>query len=243
MLIPSTMNLNGLSVLGSTINKVVVQNPFVTAVGLTSMKTAAADLFVQTIKIKSRGLEEEEEGMEGQIDLQRVAVFGLYGALYMGAFQFFLFTRVYPKLFPLAQRFAQKSFGAKLKDPVGGFVVMKQVTVEAFLHWPLLLVPMYYVFQEFVTTIVSAGGRGKGKSKMMIMTNLRRSIREKIKSNWWDDLKLCWLIWLPASLCNFSTLPLEWQVPFTTLVSFFYTTVLSLRRGGDNDQVNTKKDL
>jgi len=228
--IATLANIEGLAALGSNINKVVTTNPLVTAVGLTSLKTAAADLFAQTISRELVVGKDGEASYFEKIDLQRVSVFFLYGALYLGAFQYFLFTSVYPRLFPLAQKFAQKPLRMKLKDPIGGFSVIKQVSIEALLHWPLLLVPLYYICQELVVTIVSASEHGESKGTMI--TNLRRSVRRKLRSNWWDDLKLCWLIWIPSSLCNFSTLPLEWQVPFTALVSFVYTFILSLRRGG-----------
>ena len=260
MTILSRSTIKGLATLaGSTMNKVVVDHPLGAAVGLTSMKTVAADVFAQTL---SNTTSRNQEGamtttVSSSMDWPRVGVFFLYGALYLGAFQYLLFTKFYPTVFPLATQFATKSWKRKLRDPCGAIAVLQQVLVEAFVHWPFLLVPMYYICQELVVRIVAvpAAGRPAAASVssstssfagrrarrnrdrtrrlLLFLQEFHTSVRSKLRSNWFDDLKLLWLIWIPSSLCMFSTLPLQWQVPFTSVVSFVYTVVLSLRRGGE----------
>jgi len=181
-------------------------HPIVFAVTATCIKTTAADFLAQKLK-------NGDEGM----DWRRLAGFTLYGAIYLGLFQFWLYTEVYTKMFPGAQVFAAKSLVQKFADPVGAMSILRQVSMEAFVHWPLAFVPSYYVMQEIVNY------------KAFRLSNLVG----KIKENWWDDMKMCWSIWLPAATFNFGTLPVAWQVPFTTVVGFAYTTILSIRRGKD----------
>ena len=53
----------------------------------------------------------------------------------------------------------------------------------------------------------------------------------RFKRNWASDVRVCWSIWVPCELFYFGALPLHWQVPFAALASFFYTAILSYRRG------------
>eukprot|EP00543_Licmophora_paradoxa_P019157 CAMPEP_0202459692 /NCGR_PEP_ID=MMETSP1360-20130828/37765_1 /ASSEMBLY_ACC=CAM_ASM_000848 /TAXON_ID=515479 /ORGANISM="Licmophora paradoxa, Strain CCMP2313" /LENGTH=173 /DNA_ID=CAMNT_0049080909 /DNA_START=108 /DNA_END=626 /DNA_ORIENTATION=- len=169
----------------SYLAKVTQENPLAVAISLTTIKTGAADIFAQVISAKDSDTVE--------IDWKRFFSFALYGAIYLGAFQYFLFTKVYTRMFPLAQRFAAKTMQEKLKDIPGLKAVFKQLATDALVHWPWGLIPAYYLIQECVSPVFSY-----------------RNMISKLRSNWVADLKMCWAIWLPAALFNYGSMPLEW---------------------------------
>ena len=53
----------------------------------------------------------------------------------------------------------------------------------------------------------------------------------KYRENAWEDLRVCWGVWVPAFLINFSVCPLWARVPFVATVSFGFTTYFSFLRG------------
>jgi hypothetical protein len=65
------------------------QNPFASQLLVSISKTTAADLLIQTTVEKKR-LDE--------IDLHRTAVFALFGATYLGGFQYWLMVNKFCKL-------------------------------------------------------------------------------------------------------------------------------------------------
>ena len=120
------------------IAKVPRQQPLLFGVAVTSAKTAAADVLTQKVVLRREW---------AALDLARVSVFALYGALYLGGVQYWLFCRVYPRLLPLASRFAALPFGAKIRDTRGFMSVLAQVGLDQGLHWPLSAIPCFYYFK------------------------------------------------------------------------------------------------
>mmetsp|Transcript_27928 Transcript_27928/g.83698 ORF Transcript_27928/g.83698 Transcript_27928/m.83698 type:complete len:211 (-) Transcript_27928:38-670(-) len=175
-------------------------HPLAFGCGLTCAKTVAADLLVQA-SVEKTPLK--------HVDRRRALVFAFYGLAYMGGVQYFLFNRVYPRLFPRASAWAALSTADKWRDLPGARSVLAQVLVDQGLHWPLSALPCYY--------LCAAAARGGG---------LRRLAR-----NWRADVLACWCVWVPAEAAIFGLLPLHWQVPSTALVSFGYVALLSSMRG------------
>lgn len=189
----------------------IPQDPLFLAVAITGVKTGGADFLAQ--KLANRKLTgKKKKGL----DKRRMGLFSLYGGVYLGLWQHTLFSHIYTKLFPMASVFAAKSLKDKMTDSVGAVSVLKQVASEAFLHWPWLYIPAFYVLKE-----VTAPGGFK-------FSNLANILRQ----NWVDDLILCWKVWVPVAIVNFSFFPIQWQVPFTALVSFCYMAYFSMKRGG-----------
>ena len=187
------------------IAKVPRQQPLPFGVAVTSAKTAAADVLTQKVVLRREW---------AALDLARVSVFALYGALYLGGVQYWLFCRVYPRLLPLASRFAALPFGAKIRDTRGFMSVLAQVGLDQGLHWPLSAIPCFYYFK----------GLGEGEPLAASAAALRQ--------HWQSDVLACWAFWLPADALSFGLLPLHMQVPFAAAVSFAYTAFVSYRRGG-----------
>jgi len=217
-------SLDALSVGAPFLKKIAsfpTRHPEILAVLVTSLKTGASDVIAQKLNAKR-----SNEGKK-KLDKRRLASFLLYGGLYLGYFQYFLFAKVYSKWFPMAQVFATQSIREKMRDPIGALDVARQVTFEALVHWPWLYIPAFYVVQQTVAP------KGFSLSSMI----------EKIRKNWKEDVRLCWKVWIPAAIFNFSSVPLNYQVPFVAFVSLFYMTFFSLRRGGGTAEDNiVKKD-
>jgi hypothetical protein len=189
----------------TTLARIPQEHPLALAVAITSIKTGTADFLAQRISRADDGV---------ALDTRRLGVFALYGAVYLGWWQHFLFSTVYTKIFPMASVFASRTFKEKLTDTVGATAVLKQVLCEATFHYPLMYVPAFYVLQEIASP------------------KFRFShLASKLRSNWREDLILAWKVWIPAMLINFSTIPLQYQVPFTAAVSFGYMSYFSLKRG------------
>jgi hypothetical protein len=180
------------------------EHPFLFGVTVTSAKTAVADMLTQTALLNRHWTE---------VDLGRVSTFALYGALYLGCVQYWLFVKVYPRLLPLASRFAALPFQAKLRDGRGFLSVLAQVGLDQGLHWPLTAVPAFYYFK----------GLGEGEPLEVSLAALRE--------HWRSDVLACWAFWLPADALSFGLLPTHLQVPFAAMVSFAYTVFVSSRRG------------
>jgi hypothetical protein len=62
------------------------------------------------------------------VDWVRNGVFVVFGAAYLGGFQYWLQINMFKIMFPNMQRFANQGFAAKLKDVPGQIDMVKQVT-------------------------------------------------------------------------------------------------------------------
>jgi len=182
--------------------------PFAFGVGVSCVKTGAADALVQTV------VERKEE-----FDYRRNAIFLLWGAVYLGGVQYFvyntLFTRV---LFPSAGKFVAKPFRQKLADTAGQVTVVKQVFLDQFVHHPFVLFPAFYTTKQFMED-----GKFDGSTVPIAL--------QKYAQNYQADLLACWTTWVPAFLVNFSICPLWARVPFVAVISFGFTAYMSATRG------------
>ena len=135
------------------------------------------------------------------------------GALYLGGFQYLLFSKLYPRLLPHASRFAASAARTKLRDGRGFASVLAQVGLSQGLHWPFVAIPCFYLFK----------GWGAGETPGATLSTLQQ--------NWASDVAVCWAFWLPTEFLSFGFLPIHWQLPFVAVVSFAYTSFVSYRRG------------
>ena len=182
---------------------------FLFGVGLTSLKTALADVWTQRVILK-RSL--------AALDRRRVLIFAAYGLCYLGLVQYWLFVLAFPALFPSAAMFAALPLAAKLGDHRGQRAVVCQVALDQAIHWPFFAIPMFHIFKGLV-------------ERRSLLASLR-----SCRAVWFSDVKACWAVWVPAGLINFSCMPLSLRVPFTALVSFGYTSFVSYRRGSPLDE-------
>jgi predicted amino acid-binding ACT domain protein len=81
-----------------------------------------------------------------------------------------------------------------------------------------LYFPVFYCTKELVTS----NGAPDFKA---CLTNYWKNLNE--------DMVALWKIWVPATIVNFSFMPMHLRIPFTAGVSLVWTCILSAMRGGD----------
>eukprot|EP00931_Biecheleriopsis_adriatica_P063244 TRINITY_DN38255_c0_g1_i1.p1 TRINITY_DN38255_c0_g1~~TRINITY_DN38255_c0_g1_i1.p1 ORF type:complete len:210 (-),score=40.91 TRINITY_DN38255_c0_g1_i1:44-673(-) len=183
------------------------RRPLLFGMGVSALKTSGSDIMAQKYF----------EGRQ-EIDFRRNFVFFTWGLLYLGGVQYFIYVRLFTRhLFPNAARFVAKPWREKLADTPGQITVLKQVFLDQFVHHPFVLFPAFYQVKEFIE-----GGTPAEAFR-------------KFRKNWAEDLKLCWAVWVPAFLVNFSVCPTWMRVPFVAAVSFGFTIALSCLRGAPEE--------
>ena len=184
------------------------RRPVVFGCAFSCAKTAFADFLVQRYV---------EDTPISEIDTRRMTVFGLFGLTYLGAWQYFLYVKCFPRWFPAAAPFAAKSFRAKLSDNVGKITVLKQVAVDQFVHHPVLYFPCFYLLKE------------------MLESGDPTRAWPKLRDNFTTDVVELWKVWIPAFIVNFSFCPMWGRVPFVACVSLGWTMLFSYMRGRPED--------
>ena len=182
--------------------------PFVNNVGIATVKTAAADLLAQTV-IGGTPLAE--------VDVQRSWLFCLFGALYLGSFQYFYQVQVFSKLFDV-EKFTQQSWSKKLQDKEGLINLSLQTALDLAVLTVIYL-PTFYIFKASVFS-------GSSDPSLWVSTGIDNYTTNFAK----DEVDLI-KVWLPADLICFSV-PLYLRLPVRHVVSFVWTAYLSFARGG-----------
>ena len=85
-----------------------------------------------------------------EINLQRNGLFVLFGAGYLGCFQWYIMVTKYRVWFPTMDVFAKLSFAEKFKHKAGMIDAGKMVLFDIFVHMPVMYFPTYYTMKEFV---------------------------------------------------------------------------------------------
>lgn len=192
--------------LSMQIVKAVEKHPFLFSVSLTAVKTVLVDLSVQ------KYVERRET-----IDWRRAGVFLSFGTIYLGAWQYALFSKIMPRVVPGAADFIKKGWRAKLKDREGLRGLGMQLFLENGINNPILYFPIFYSLQEVID-----GG------------DVRDGI-VKYRHNMKEDLIDIWRVWVPAQIFNFAFSPLWLRVPFVACVSTAWTAYVSFTRGSSDD--------
>ena len=171
-------------------------------------KAIVADVLVQRVA---------EGRTDDQMDLKRIAVFGVFGTLYSGVWQFYLFNRIMPRLVPGTASFAAKPLRQKLADAAGMRGLALQVFIENGLNNALLYFPIFYSLQSML--------QGCGMAHSLVEGP------RTYAQNAHKDLPDIWKFWVPAQLVNFGFCPLWMRVPMTAALSFVWTAYISCSRG------------
>ena len=224
------------------------RRPITVGVGVSTVKTCAADAIAQLY------LEKRET-----LDRRRSAIFAAWGAVYLGGVQYFIYVHLFARvLFPSAAAFVARPVADRLADRAGQLVVLKQVALDQFLHHPFVLFPAFYCVKEGI----EKGSFGVGDVQAALA---------KYRMNLTEDLRVCWQTWIPAFLFNFSVCPL-WargarlaisnsvpshppaplttsrvrpsarSVPFVAAVSLGFTTYFSFLRGKPQELVEGQSE-
>ncbi|KAJ8614457.1 hypothetical protein CTAYLR_000824 [Chrysophaeum taylorii] len=166
-------------------------SPVLTSMGVTGAKAFLADAMVQRIWEKREAL-----------DLKRSVVFGSFGCLYQGLFQYFAFNHVLEGAFP----------GVRPR-----VVLIKVALTNAILD-PCFFFPSFYSLKEALAA--------QRLDAAVVMAAL-----DEYHSNYMNDWLNSWAVWLPAHAITYGVIPIEWRIPWVAAVSFGYVCILSSTRG------------
>mmetsp|Transcript_47295 Transcript_47295/g.106267 ORF Transcript_47295/g.106267 Transcript_47295/m.106267 type:complete len:212 (-) Transcript_47295:74-709(-) len=179
--------------------------PVLFGCAVSAVKTSTSDFITQKYV--------EQKPLSG-IDWRRNFVFFAWGCGWLGGVQYLVHVHLFTKvLFPRAAAFVAKPMGERLADTAGQLTVVKQVFLDQCVFHPFIVFPVFYQVKEFIE-----GGNP-------------RDALQKCINNWTVDCWMCWSVWWPAQLFNMSICPLWMRVPFTAIVSFAFTMLLSHVRG------------
>jgi hypothetical protein len=222
-----------------------VRYPLTLAIGVATVKTAAADILVQ------KQAEQREH-----LDVRRLALFTAFGACYFGAFQYFLYVRCFSWWFDAA-RLSKMSLRAIMAE--GGATRanwFKQMGFDLFLHGHLFFprtpptatlnrhVPrgpalsrswlescgaVYYTFKLSITGTPSLM---EGRPLPEIATAAFAKYRENAR----DDWIAFWQVWVPGDIIVFGLVPMWARLPVNNAISFLYVLVLSFMRGAPDEE-------
>jgi hypothetical protein len=105
------------------INSAIARRPVAAATTITATKAACADLLIQTYVERRK-----------HIDHRRSFLFGSFGFLYQGCFQYFLYNHVFEAAFP----------GSRLRN------VVCKVLASNLIADPVFFFPTFYTFREAI---------------------------------------------------------------------------------------------
>ena len=200
-----------------------VRHPLALAVGVATVKTAAADILIQT----------QVEKCE-KLDMQRVALFTAFGSCYFGGFQYFLYVKCFSRWFDAA-RLSKMSLTQIFA--AGGATRnnwLKQMGFDLLLHGHFFF-PLYYAFKIAIT----------GEPSMMAgrpLGDIGSAAIEKYKKNAFEDWLAFWKIWIPGDIIVFGLVPMWARLPVNNTISFLYVLVLSFMRGAPDKVVPAVAD-
>lgn len=199
-------NTVGVTAISSALKSFFQTQPYLASFLACSFKASAADVIAQsqeeTEDDTSSNVSEFESTAMSEVDVSRNMGFLLYGGLYTGIFQNFLYTVLFPAWFGTEETWS---------------TILRQVMADNFIFGPLLCLPLGYCFK---TAFTAEDG--------LSLDSFRRGI-EKYTDHVLERglLTTYWSIWMPAQLMNFSVIPLHFRVLFVAAVSFFWFFVLS----------------
>ena len=183
-------------------------------VAVSTVKTSVADIMTQ-MAVEGKSFD--------QIDWKRNAVFIVFGAGYLGCFQWYLQVTKFRSWFPGMDRFANASFAEKLKDKEGLASAAKQVIFDLFIHLPFMYFPCFYTVKELV----------QGNSYNPVDWVINGC--SKYANNFVTDNTKLLMLWGPADIILFSV-PMYLRMPLRHIVSLGWTSYLSFLRGSANSQ-------
>lgn len=182
--------------------------PFANNIMIATAKTAAADLLAQVV-IAQTPLD--------AIDWQRSLLFCLFGAVYLGGFQYLYQVQIFKRLFDV-DSFTSQPWEDKFRDGPGLRALAAQTALDLTVLTAVYL-PTFYVFKAGVFS-------GSPDPSAWLDSGLH-SYQSNFAKDEFDLLR----VWFPADLVCFSV-PLYLRLPVRHVVSFVWTAYLSFARGG-----------
>lgn len=177
---------------------------------IATVKTSAADLVAQCV-IERKSITE--------VDWKRNLVFCLFGAAYLGAFQYWYQVNVFKRMFTGVEKFTTQPWAAKLRDGPGLMALGAQTALDLGMLTCVYL-PTFYVFKASVFS-------NTWDASAWVSNGIGNYTK-----NWNKDVYDVFRVWGPADLVCFSV-PLWLRLPVRHIVSFVWTAYLSFARGAN----------
>jgi hypothetical protein len=206
------------------------RHPVMVAVFVATIKTAAADIIVQT------QIEKKDA-----VDWRRVGLFTAFGACYFGAFQYFLYVKCFSWWFD-AVRLSKMSMAAIFAEGGAGRAnFLKQIGFDLFVinHF---FFTMYYGFKISITDPEVSIFEG-GTPDQWAMAAWKKYAKNNFASGpggpgFLEDWIGFWKVWIIGDIIVFGMVPLWARLPVNNTISFIYVLVLSFMRGApDEDEL------
>ncbi|GBG30090.1 Hypothetical Protein FCC1311_063102 [Hondaea fermentalgiana] len=209
--VPSGSTLGASAGLGGLL-ALMQANPFTAQVTIATCKTSLADIIVQ----------KRVEGAE-QIDWRRNMLFIMFGGAYLGLFQWFVYVRLFQRLFPAMDTFCNQTMREKLKNKEGIRALLGQIALDFTFVQPFLYFPVFYSFKTLLDT---------DPEVQASLANRFSSAFAKWRANLFEDNFGMCAFWLPMDLIIYSV-PIYLRLPLNHAVSFIWCCILSIFRGDD----------
>lgn len=187
---------------------------------LATCKTWTADAIVQ--------FGESRRGPGWRFDWSRSLAFAVFGFLYIGITQWFLYVTVLTWLFPEAMIFANEPLSMKLEDNRGMVDMVGQIGVDNFFFEVFIYFPVFYMIKTII--------QGKGSLIARLQTGLG-----KYWTNIIPDNLASIALWLPCDIIIFAC-PMYLRMPLEHSVSFGWTMFISATRGASEPKGDQKAD-
>eukprot|EP00542_Grammatophora_oceanica_P022776 CAMPEP_0194026644 /NCGR_PEP_ID=MMETSP0009_2-20130614/954_1 /TAXON_ID=210454 /ORGANISM="Grammatophora oceanica, Strain CCMP 410" /LENGTH=195 /DNA_ID=CAMNT_0038665461 /DNA_START=232 /DNA_END=819 /DNA_ORIENTATION=- len=182
--------------------------PYLSAFLTCGFKASAADLVVQR---QTPGQEAEESKDEKtKIDIPRNMAFLLYGGLYQGCVQEFIYNNVFPTVFG---------------TDVTPITVLEQVAVDLLGLTPFLCLPVAY--------LVKAGIHHEQTLQEGLEKYVSHVEQEGLLFKYWA-------VWLPVQTLTFSVIPHHFRIAFIAVASFFWLMILSTISATETKEESSK---
>jgi hypothetical protein len=179
---------------------------------LATFKTWLADMIVQFASPRPQC-----DDHSWTFDFRRSISFAIFGCVYIGLTQWFLYVTVLTWLFPDAMIFANSPWPVKMTDTEGQLDMLGQVLVDNLIFNVFVYFPAFYMIKGFI--------QGKGS----IVSRIQEGLHNYSKNIWQDNTVSC-ALWIPADFFVFAC-PMFMRMPMEHSVSFGWTMFMSFRRG------------
>lgn len=214
--------LSGLTAISTAINGFFQSDPYLASFLTCSVKASAADMIAQQqednnsdeVSNDSLASATSNADASSEMDLSRNLGFLLYGGLYTGIAQNFLYTVLFPAWFGSEETWE---------------VIVRQVLADNLIFGPLVCLPIGYTFK---TAFTSEDGLTSSTLRDGLLKYKEDVLERGLLTKYWS-------IWVPVQFLTFSVIPYHFRVVFVALVSFFWFFILSTVSSSE-DEVASK---
>lgn len=179
-------------------NEKIKKHPILFASFFACIKNSVADYTIQKT---------QDSHKNKDFNIKRTIAFSLFGLIHVGAGQYIILNKIIPRIIP--------SLNKKPTPPLNA--LLKAVTLDQFVHVPLIYFPLFYTFKELGESTIS-----NPPSRLTIMKNY--------KENFKNDMLISASIFMPIQLLNYKYIPTHLRVPLLSSCGFLYVMLLSYLR-------------